>query len=211
MYSASPERLCGHADGSVSRRSRGRHRATTTRSAMRAPGTPSRRPENPGGEPDDRGLAPQRPGAGLADRKRGGARVLVHQSYATVHQLISTIRGRLRADRSAVDAVAACFPPGRCLCNDHWFGVCSTRTRSPSSARRRRTRAGDRPLDRARPPSSSRGRALGIAGRSRWSTRPSCGCIQRYRQSFDAREVIAGSSTARGSRRCCTSSFSSYT
>lgn len=37
---------------------------------------------------------------------------LYTESYATVHQLISTIRGRLRADRSAVDAVAACFPPG---------------------------------------------------------------------------------------------------
>ncbi|KUP97843.1 aminodeoxychorismate synthase component I [Thermobifida cellulosilytica] len=37
---------------------------------------------------------------------------LYTESYATVHQLVSTIRGRLRPDRSALDAVVACFPPG---------------------------------------------------------------------------------------------------
>jgi para-aminobenzoate synthetase len=34
------------------------------------------------------------------------------ESYATVHQLVSTIRGRLRADVDVADAIAATFPGG---------------------------------------------------------------------------------------------------
>lgn len=34
------------------------------------------------------------------------------ESYSTMHQLVTTVRGRLRTDVDALDAVRACFPPG---------------------------------------------------------------------------------------------------
>jgi para-aminobenzoate synthetase len=34
------------------------------------------------------------------------------EAYETVHQLVSTVRGRLRRDASALDCVRSCFPPG---------------------------------------------------------------------------------------------------
>jgi anthranilate/para-aminobenzoate synthase component I len=34
------------------------------------------------------------------------------ESYETVHQLVTTVRGKLRPEIDAIDAVRACFPPG---------------------------------------------------------------------------------------------------
>lgn len=39
-------------------------------------------------------------------------RLMVSETYETVHQLVSTIRGQLRADVSVIDCVRACFPGG---------------------------------------------------------------------------------------------------
>jgi para-aminobenzoate synthetase len=37
---------------------------------------------------------------------------MVVERYATVHQLVSIIRGQLREGKSALDAACACFPAG---------------------------------------------------------------------------------------------------
>jgi aminodeoxychorismate synthase component I len=47
--------------------------------------------------------------------ENGSVRVpelMVVERYASVFQLVSTVTGRLRADRSAFDLIRACFPPG---------------------------------------------------------------------------------------------------
>ena len=38
--------------------------------------------------------------------------MLVVETYETVHQLVSSVRGRLRPDTSALDCICSCFPPG---------------------------------------------------------------------------------------------------
>ena len=39
-------------------------------------------------------------------------RMMEVETYETVHQLVSEVRGRLRPDATTVDAVRSCFPPG---------------------------------------------------------------------------------------------------
>lgn len=40
------------------------------------------------------------------------AEMMAVETYETVHQLVSSVRGRLRADATTLDCVRSCFPPG---------------------------------------------------------------------------------------------------
>ena len=43
---------------------------------------------------------------------RRGPGLMVVEPYATVHQMVTVVRGRLREDADAIDCVRAAFPPG---------------------------------------------------------------------------------------------------
>ncbi len=115
VLSASPERfLKVGADRTVESKP---IKGTRPRSAdpRRGPGGVSVRPasqrEGPVGEPDDRRPRPQRPVAGLRAGIGARASLFDIETYAPVHQMVSTVRGTLReGGLSAVDCVRAAFP-----------------------------------------------------------------------------------------------------
>jgi para-aminobenzoate synthetase len=51
-------------------------------------------------------------GAVCAVGSVGAPEMMAVETYETVHQLVSSVRGRLRSDATAADAIRACFPPG---------------------------------------------------------------------------------------------------
>lgn len=114
IISSSPERLVDHVAGRVSTRpiagTRRRDRDTDRDQALMAElrAHPKERAEHVmliDLERNDLGRVCQ-PGSVVVDE------LMVIESFAHVHHLVSNVTGRLRADRSVFDALAATFPGG---------------------------------------------------------------------------------------------------
>ena len=114
VLSSSPERFLRVDRGRVESKpikgtaARGAHPAED---AYRGRGAAGRR-EVARREPHDRRPRAQRSRPRLRAGQRRGAGLMAIESYATVHQLVTTIRGRLRDDATAIDCIRAAFPGG---------------------------------------------------------------------------------------------------
>ena len=116
LLSSSPERYATDRPAALAgdQADQGHHPARRDARGRRAAAPRARdRPEVPRREPDDRRPAPQRPLDGLRGGHGRACRSLMAvESYPSVHQLVSTVRGRLRPDVSTLGALRALFPAG---------------------------------------------------------------------------------------------------
>ena len=88
-------------------------RGATAEEDERAAHGARQRPEVPRREPDDRRPAAQRPVDGVRGRDGEVPSLMEVESYPSVHQLVSTVRGRLRDDVSTIGALRRCSRPAR--------------------------------------------------------------------------------------------------